>query len=119
MKGIAAVTENAVEMPFENRDELPQYGDPTGERASAPLLPEASRRAHVPVLPEMFEIVLQHVHDEQRPVRAEQLPQPHAFVVGAEIGAIAQQQPARALDHAALRAQRAGPSCAKNSVNAA
>ena len=71
VQAIAAMTENAIEMPLENRHDLAQRRNATRQRAPPPRAPEASGGGGVVVVPQMFEIVLQHVDDKQRAIGVE------------------------------------------------
>ena len=76
----AAVIEDAVEVPVEHEDKALQWGEPTGARAAAPVVPPAARRVHGAVLPQLFEVVFQDVDDEERAIGGEEFVQAHALV---------------------------------------
>ena len=71
---IAAVIDHPVDQFGEVLRKGPERANATAAGTSVPVLPEAPGRRRIGVPPELFEIVFQHVDDEQGPVRLEQLP---------------------------------------------
>src|SRR5437588_10807092 len=78
-----------------------QGRQPTRERAGVPGAPRTASGGPVAIAPELFEIVFQDVDDEEGAIRGQEFAQPHALGARAQRGAIAEQEPAGALDDAA------------------
>src|ERR1051325_8617187 len=71
-QGMAAVVEDAVEIRGEVPSKSLQGLEAAPHRPAVPMPPEATSRRRSSIAPELFEVVLQYVGDEERTVRGEQ-----------------------------------------------
>src|SRR5438270_11616339 len=94
---------HAVDPCVEALRESDQGRQSASERAAVPLSPEATRCGRIAKAPQLFEIILENIGDEQGAIRSEQFAQPHSITGTLQMIRIAQQNPACATNHAPLR----------------
>lgn len=109
--GVERVTtarQDAVPIALQALGEELQCGDGALLGLLAPLFPGSGSPRGLAVEPQPFELVAQQVHAQQRLIGGQQLLQPHRLL-GRQIGAIAQQQPAAGLQDPPSRPVMAQP----------
>ncbi len=94
-----AVTQDPLEVAFQEGHELLQRGDPAAHGPPPLRLPEAERRRWGPVVPQALQVLPEHVDRVERPMCLQQVPQAHALSGRRERVPFPQQQAACALDH--------------------
>ena len=77
-----------------------QRRDATADGTMIPAGEEARGGARIRVVPQMLEVILQHVDGGEPAVGRQQFPEPHA-ILRLDVLAVAQEEPAGAFDHLA------------------
>lgn len=105
---VATVCQDAGEPRFQVVGEGLQRFDAAANGPLIPPLEEASRSAGIGVVPQVLEVIFEDVDGGQPSVGCQQLVEPHP-ILGCDIFAVSQKQPARPLDEPARGAILADP----------
>lgn len=76
-----------------------QRRDTACHGATVPAAPESQCCFRVVVIPQVLQVILEHVRDENRFIRRQEFPEPNAILMTRDMLFVSEEQPTSALDH--------------------